>query len=85
MPGGFGLLVVVSAAAGVKVGVDVDVGVGGGEACRAGDSGDIGAAWRLIRADEVPRTRTQGTGGEARARGSITSSEAVVERQHAST
>lgn len=84
MPGGFGLLlVVVSAAAGVKV--DVDVGVGGGEACRAGDSGDISAAWRLIRADEVPRTRTQGTGGEARARGSITSSKAVVERQHAST
>jgi hypothetical protein len=67
MPGGFGLLVVSAAA-----GVNVDVGVGGGEACRAGDSGDIGAAWRLIRADEVPRTRTQGTGGEARARGSIT-------------
>jgi hypothetical protein len=52
MPGGFGL-VVVSAA-----GVDVDVGVGGGEACRAGDSGDIGAAWRLIRADDVPKVHS---------------------------
>ena len=71
MPGGFGLLVEVVAVVSAA-GVNVDVGVGGGEACRAGDSGDIGAAWRLIRADEVPRTRTQGTGGEARARGSIT-------------
>jgi hypothetical protein len=54
MPGGFGLVVV--SAAGVDV--DVDVGVGGGEACRAGDSGDIGAAWRLIRADDVPKVHS---------------------------
>ena len=57
MPCGFGLLVV-SAAGG-----NVDVGVGGGEACRAGDSGDIGAAWRMIRVGDVPEVH----GCEARA------------------
>jgi hypothetical protein len=70
MPGGFGLVVVVVVVS--AAGVNVDVGVGGGEACRAGDSGDIGAAWRLIRADDDHVPKVQVTRLEVRllARGS---------------